>query len=1043
MQETYALSMRSIPDIDIDESLISEQFSKNFTNADKNKPVTYNVNVSGAAECRVVFYYDLKLFAKNYLKAEFVVSVDADLAASLTYKDGYTTADKDNFKFKIVDLNFPIPMTAGALAISAELKLIFEWQVEAFVSLDMNFYKTIGFKYVLEGFESDFNTINDQKFEHDASAEGKFSAKAGIEASANLELLGDLWKVSMPFYVGLQLDSVAEGTILDAINGVEYTGNSFHACDLCLNGAIYFDARGSVKSTYNVLDLLKDTIIDDDLFDPVHKKLINFYLSILNDSHSVHSGKVKFDTGVCPNKAWKVTLTAKDKENIPTNRLISISYKNEPNTEIESGNSVFSTYLHNGIYIADVTFETETIEKIFTVNNAAINVTINEKQSASGGNSGTGGNEGTGNEGSGGGDNTGSGDGESGNNIIASGYCGGEGDGTNLTWTLDSAGTLTISGSGIMADYSYSTVAPRPWESYMNSIKTLIVQNGVTSIGKMAFYFDNINHSNLEKMELSENLVTIGYRAFYNCSKLNDFNLPKNLAFLGEYAFQNCSSITELYIPETLTEIRPFTFSGCSGLTSVVIPEGVEEIGNNAFSKCINLEHVVLPESLIRVSASWELSDRPGAFYGCPKLTSSGPIGGDYDIQYKWTTSIPHGAFFDDDNINSIVIKEGISTIGIHALATGSLSRVIIPASVTSIERNGIIQAYSNPIVCEIYFKGNAPEVIAAEDEDRSFSENAILYYTPGTTGWTDSEAYDAENCTWNGYKIEIWDGTDIDNSTNGSSSVEKIKVGDFLTFGTFSEHPLLWQVVDVENGKLKLFCSDLLFTGPIDANMNMQVVSSSMSSTRIEGNSNWHTSDIRQYLNSNSLNVSYKDVLPNYASLPGFLTNFSADEVAIILDTTHKSQVHYNTDDSEVEGGQYAGNLDFFESDYTEESFDSIKYTTTTEKIFLPDIVDLKEMEKRKVDINLLCVYDKYSDSFVESEQRPGYFTRTPLYEEINSLSKAVYFGIYYMHTLFGSSTAESENGIRPMCHIQPALGQKLLGSGTLESPYVLDFSK
>ena len=30
--------------------------------------------------------------------------------------------------------------------------------------------------------------------------------------------------------------------------------------------------------------------------------------------------------------------------------------------------------------------------------------------------------------------------------VVASGYCGGEGDGTNLTWTLDSEGLLTISG---------------------------------------------------------------------------------------------------------------------------------------------------------------------------------------------------------------------------------------------------------------------------------------------------------------------------------------------------------------------------------------------------------------------------------------------------------------------------------------------------------------------------------------------------------------------------------------------------------------------
>ena len=73
--------------------------------------------------------------------------------------------------------------------------------------------------------------------------------------------------------------------------------------------------------------------------------------------------------------------------------------------------------------------------------------------------------------------------------IVASGYCGGEGDGTNLTWTLDSEGTLTISGKGKMADFnnhvgeSYSYGELEPWIAYKNSIKKLVLGRGLTSIG--------------------------------------------------------------------------------------------------------------------------------------------------------------------------------------------------------------------------------------------------------------------------------------------------------------------------------------------------------------------------------------------------------------------------------------------------------------------------------------------------------------------------------------------------------------------------------
>lgn len=40
--------------------------------------------------------------------------------------------------------------------------------------------------------------------------------------------------------------------------------------------------------------------------------------------------------------------------------------------------------------------------------------------------------------------------------IIASGYCGK--DGSNVTWTLDSAGLLTISGKGMMKDYEHMRI---------------------------------------------------------------------------------------------------------------------------------------------------------------------------------------------------------------------------------------------------------------------------------------------------------------------------------------------------------------------------------------------------------------------------------------------------------------------------------------------------------------------------------------------------------------------------------------------------------
>ncbi|MBQ6863822.1 MAG: hypothetical protein IJO14_06255, partial [Clostridia bacterium] len=60
--------------------------------------------------------------------------------------------------------------------------------------------------------------------------------------------------------------------------------------------------------------------------------------------------------------------------------------------------------------------------------------------------------------------------------IVNSGTCG-----ENLTWTLDSDGVLTIAGTGEMRNYSSPTSVP--WYSNRSAIKTVIIENGVTSIG--------------------------------------------------------------------------------------------------------------------------------------------------------------------------------------------------------------------------------------------------------------------------------------------------------------------------------------------------------------------------------------------------------------------------------------------------------------------------------------------------------------------------------------------------------------------------------
>ena len=58
--------------------------------------------------------------------------------------------------------------------------------------------------------------------------------------------------------------------------------------------------------------------------------------------------------------------------------------------------------------------------------------------------------------------------------------------GENLTWALDDRGTLTISGTGDMNQYSSSTRAP--WYSQRTKITSVVIDEGATSVGAYAFY---------------------------------------------------------------------------------------------------------------------------------------------------------------------------------------------------------------------------------------------------------------------------------------------------------------------------------------------------------------------------------------------------------------------------------------------------------------------------------------------------------------------------------------------------------------------------
>ncbi len=231
--------------------------------------------------------------------------------------------------------------------------------------------------------------------------------------------------------------------------------------------------------------------------------------------------------------------------------------------------------------------------------------------------------------------------------------------GENLAWILDlDTGVLSISGTGAMHDYGHLGM---PWDNYKDVIKTIKINNGVTSICKSAFS----DCSSLTTISISNSVTSIGNGAFYSCSNLTSITIPDSVTSIGDGAFQFCSSLTSINIPDGVTSIGKYTFcythlksitipnnvksigksafSLCDGLASITIPDGVISIGDSAFQSCSSLTSITIPESVTSIGDS--------AFQFCSSLTS-------ITIPER-VTSIGDGAFSGCNSLTSITVAEG------------------------------------------------------------------------------------------------------------------------------------------------------------------------------------------------------------------------------------------------------------------------------------------------------------------------------------------------------------------------------------------------
>lgn len=159
-------------------------------------------------------------------------------------------------------------------------------------------------------------------------------------------------------------------------------------------------------------------------------------------------------------------------------------------------------------------------------------------------------------------------------------------------------GELIISGTGEIPDYESANDAP--WATQKPFIKTITIDEGITSIGSYSF----ANCDQLIEVNLPENLKSINSCAFSSCTSLKKMELPNTIVSILPRAFSNCTALNTIVLPDSLEYIGDGAFSGCMEITEIRIPTTVSVIDTRAFFACNSLERIIVEEGNTSFSSS-------------------------------------------------------------------------------------------------------------------------------------------------------------------------------------------------------------------------------------------------------------------------------------------------------------------------------------------------------------------------------------------------------------------------------------------------------
>ncbi|MBQ2680066.1 MAG: leucine-rich repeat protein [Firmicutes bacterium] len=298
--------------------------------------------------------------------------------------------------------------------------------------------------------------------------------------------------------------------------------------------------------------------------------------------------------------------------------------------------------------------------------------------------------------------------------------------GDSAKWAVSDDGVLTISGTGSIKDYEATYTGEikdgaAPWIEMRDSIKEIVIEEGITAIGKYAF----MGMDSAEKLTLPEGVTEISDYAFDGCNNLEEVKLPESVKKIGLYAFHSVA-VTEVTIPANVEEIGILAFGGrivhyYSDTDFLPGDSVLKEIKVDEGNRKFFSDNGVLYEKLPDGGCS--LSMYPGA---------------KEDKEYtvlEGTTQIGDYSFFSNMFITELTVPEGVKTIGeIAFFGCGELKTVKFPKSLTAVAEGAFPESDHTgvePDVADIYYNGTEADwqkVAIGEYNDALLKEAKIHY---------------------------------------------------------------------------------------------------------------------------------------------------------------------------------------------------------------------------------------------------------------------------------------------------------------------------